>query len=115
MTYSLAYQVDQLDEKVTAAAEEMGDDVPEGIANKPELDDYQTWMWNSYCDLGTSRVGSFVPWNLIEEYCDRQGIEDLDDRADFRYLIRKLDRKYAELMKEKRKRDLPAAPQLIRR
>lgn len=96
-----------LAEKIAAAAIEEGDEVPEAIANVPELDVYQTQLYDAFIELNTCRFFSSgmegpIPWTSIRSYAIAEGLGDPDDFDFFRLVIRGLDRAYLAMVRKKR-------------
>ena len=103
-----------LNQLIAAAALEEGDEIPESVADKPELNDLQEFFYHAFAELNTCRSFDFggegpIPWNRIEEYADRSGLLDLDDREEFRLIMRELDKSYRGHVSEKRKLEREAA------
>lgn len=85
----------------------MGDDLPDSIADRPELTDLQQFYYDAFIELNTSRLYSFssegpIPWHRIEEYLDRKQVTDLDEREEFKFILRKMDEEYRQFVKDKR-------------
>jgi len=93
---------------IEAAALEEGDEIPKSVESKPELTKLQDFFYHAFAELNTTRSFDFggegpIPWNYIEDFCDRAGLFDLDDRAEFRHIMRDLDREYRGYVSEKRR------------
>lgn len=66
-------------------------------------------IWEAFLDLTTCRRYTFdgegpIPWNLVQEWMDRDSILDLDDRAKFYRVIKKLDNFYLDFQSDEQKR-----------
>ena len=75
-----------------------GRDLPAGFRTRPTLaDDAQTLLHEGFWELSTDRQAGFaegpIPWSSIARFADREGLAGLDF-ADFRHIIRALDRAY---------------------
>lgn len=69
--------------------------LPDAIQNAPELILGLEFAWNAYWDLCSCRDYGFgsgpIPWTAILDYCRAHEL-DSDDREDFIYLIRAMDK-----------------------
>lgn len=78
-----------------AAAAEAGE-IEDPAASVPALSWSEGLVWSCFQDCGTCRalgpagVGP-IPWNIVQEWLDRRGIHDPDDRAHFEDLVYRLD------------------------
>ena len=94
MTWSLAWSADAIRflEEERAANPDFD---PPALRNRPELPEHLAFVWRAFGELATERTSGFgvgpIPWSAIEAYADRAGIADVDERADFKALIRVLD------------------------
>lgn len=70
------------------------------LENKPQLHDYLIWVWNAFHQLSSTRnVGMAVgpiPWDSLDQFAQRHGIEDEDQFENFRHLITVMDSAYLE-------------------
>lgn len=80
--------------------------IPDKIANAPVLLTGLDLYWNAFRSLSTCRQAIYntegpIPWNILQEYCDRIGIEDEDDREYFIELIGQMDITYLNFKTKK--------------
>lgn len=82
-------------EWLEACAAEDPDFNPPALQGRPTLPDHLAMAWEAFADLSSERQSGFsvgqVPWTAIMAYADHLGIEDPDERDDFKTLINALD------------------------
>lgn len=85
-----------------------GEDLPDHIANSPELPLDLILYYNAFVTLDSCRTSSFgvgqIPWTAIDHYCVRHEITG-DIEEDMHYFIGELDtayRQYVEKNSEKK-------------
>ena len=80
--------------------------LPEKIKNAPALLPGLELFYNAFAALSSCRNTGFgegeIPWNVISEYCDRNGIYG-DQRDDTFFFVKELDSEYLAYKEEKAK------------
>lgn len=85
-----------------------GEDLPDHIANAPELNLDLILFYNAFVTLDTCRTAAFgvgqIPWTAIDQFCARHEIRG-DMEEDMHYFIGEMDttyRAYVEKNSEKK-------------
>lgn len=71
--------------------------IPDRIVNRPRLSPGLEFYYHAYIDLATCRGGmgdGFIPWNILEEWCDRNHIFDIAERTRIKEIVRAMDLEY---------------------
>lgn len=72
----------------------MGHSLPSAIANAPELEEDNEWLYEAWIDLSTCRNGSGpIPWTAVKMYADELQYNDIQREALF-HCLRHLDTAY---------------------
>lgn len=65
------------------------------LAERPELDAYQSFVWKAFNDLHSCRALGLapgpIPWTAISHWAREHGVVDPDDFEDLAYLVAELD------------------------
>jgi hypothetical protein len=73
--------------------------IPKAIQNAPDLNLGLELAYMAFWELSTSRPVGWapgpIPWHVIHEYAMSQHLDE-EEKADFVYLIRKMDRAFLE-------------------
>lgn len=85
-------------------------EIPKTIREAPRLDGGLTHYWEAFLDLGTCRRYHFggegpIPWTAIHQWADWWGFDDVDDRAMFCRIMRRVDNWYLERQAEEAKKN----------
>ncbi len=72
---------------------------------RPTLMPHLAAVWGAFLSLSSCRqVGMGlgpIPWTAMDRYATRMDLTDPDDFAEFEYLIRAMDTKYLEIVRDK--------------
>ena len=97
------------EQKIAAAAEEAGIDLPGTIGDKPEVREDLVLYWEAYLDLNGCRQIGFgagpIPWTAIDTYARRHGIRDPEEFTTLKELVTAIDRDYLKFLDEDRERN----------
>lgn len=77
--------------------------LPDKIANAPILGIGLEFYWDAFLLLSSERISEgAIPWRAMQAYAFEIGIDDVDDRQDFYFIIRELDLKFVSTTANKR-------------
>lgn len=85
----------------------LGEQLPDRIANAPEIPEYMNLYFEAFFDLTTDRSFGMgegpIPHSAIVQYCDRLNL-NYDEEKDFVYFIRSMDNAYLEYREKQAKK-----------
>lgn len=77
--------------------------IPDKIANAPSVGFGLELYWEAFLLLSSERVSEgAIPWRAMKDYALEIGIDDVDDRQDFYFIIREMDLKFVSITAKKR-------------
>ena len=86
----------------------MGYDIPETVADKPEVRTDLIFYWEAYLDLSQDRTIGFslgpIPWRAINDWAIRYSITDPEEFQILKELIWKIDTAYLKYQEDNRKK-----------
>lgn len=84
--------------QIAAAAEEMGQELPDTLADKPEVRPDLWLYWEAYLDLTGTRAIGFglgpIPWTAVDGFAGRHGLDDPDEFQTLKEIVWGVDRAY---------------------
>ena len=86
----------------------MGLEIPETIADRPQVRDDLVFYWEAYLDLSQDRTSGFglgpIPWRAVNDWAIRYNITDPEEFQTLKELIWILDRAYLQHHEDARKK-----------
>lgn len=77
--------------------------LPDKIANAPMIEIGLEMYWEAFLILCSERVqDGAIPWRAMQAYALEIGIEDVDDRQEFYFVMCEMDRKFIDMCDKKR-------------
>ncbi len=94
------------EEKIIAAAEEMGQEIPDTIEEKPEVRPDLWLYWEAYLDLTGTRTVGFgigpIPWTAIDGFARRHGLNGPDEFLTLKDIVWGIDRAFMKWNEDKK-------------
>lgn len=88
------------EDKIVAAAEETGVELPQTVDEKPEVRPDLELYWEAYMDLNGTRASGFglgpIPWTSIDAFARRHKLEDPDEFQTLKEIVWKVDKAYLD-------------------
>lgn len=77
--------------------------LPDRIANAPMLEAGLSFYWDTFMLLCSERTAdNAIPWRAMQSYASEVGIDDVDERQEFYFILREMDLKLTDLTVKKR-------------
>ena len=77
--------------------------LPDKIANAPTVGFGLMMYWEAFLLLCSERnQDGAIPWRAMQAYALEIGIDDIDDRQEFYFVMREMDLKFIDVREKKR-------------
>lgn len=95
-------------DQIAAAAEEMGQPIPETVSDRPEIRPDLEIYWEAYMDLNGTRASGFglgpIPWTALDRFAARHGLDDPEEFQNLKEIVWLVDKEYLTWHEDQKKK-----------